>query len=224
MQTHNIFFILAIALFLPPDIFAQTYSFETAEISPNPDILEVSATFLPDTEYSLTIADEQISSKISFNMLLESGEWLMQKEDELSKAETFLKSMINTYKDITDIIDLEPFLDDASYREAQEEYSVDPDILNSYSLTYGTFYHDTRILGIVRYGDYDLILTENKPNPQSSFSTTDLGWITVIRDSSNGYRRTNALKEDMIWQWFTIDRGPFWVQFVDQLRELNGME
>ena len=221
MRTNDIYFILVLALFPSSGVLAQNYSFEISPMPSNPDILEVSATFLPDTEYSITDAEEQMSSKMTFNMLLGSGEWLMQKEDDLTNAESFFKSMIVAYKNIADIADLKPYLDDASYQEAFEEYSANPDILNSYAKTYEMFYLDTRILGIIRYGDYDLILSENKSSDQ--FFTQDMAWTTVIRDENNNYRTTDLLESDIIWQWLTIDRGPFWDQFIDQLRELNGI-
>lgn len=86
--------------------------------------------------------------------------WIDQKS-QLTNYEEFIKLMVKTYSEAKTVSELSKIWDSRSFSEIQKMLSSDSDIFEQNSNYYNEI-QDNKILGVVIYGNYEIIFVNHK--------------------------------------------------------------
>jgi len=120
-----------------------------------------------------------------------SGEWIFSKQEmeELTEEENFVKSIIDTYRNIQNFDEFRFILDESSFGRRLEVYSKNPDEFDIDRSKYDSW-SDVRPFSLVRYGNVYLVLCDVKMEESDDNFQLEV-FELVLEDSK--YRLTDFL-------------------------------
>lgn len=97
---------------------------------------------------------------VRFQVVEDFSGWINQKT-QLSSYEQFIKLMVKTYSEAQAVNGIETIWDSRSFEGVKDMLSSDPAIFEQNSNYYENI-ADSKVLGVVVYGDYEIIFVNHK--------------------------------------------------------------
>ncbi|MDT8398987.1 MAG: hypothetical protein RQ899_10275 [Pseudomonadales bacterium] len=126
--------------------------------------------------------------KFSFKIFAE-GKWLVDQEDINFPEEILVKEYFLALKNLENVKDLEKFYDYETNVIKQKIFENDKKLFDSVTRNYSQF-SDIRLIGSIKYGYYDLLLTQYLHNSGRDQTTSIGGFIAINLD--DGYKITDG--------------------------------
>ena len=158
-------------------------------------------------EYSMVPEGDEISEEdklhqIRFRFFSKPlpGIWLNEYTNEsldnpqsLAEEEEFVSLVLNTYRNLTTLDELESILDPGSFTKRQEQYASDESYAFFEDSTRYSTWEDVRLIALARYANYHLILCDVKQTDVAEGENEEIEYrLEAIHAVylENGYRLT----------------------------------
>ena len=126
--------------------------------------------------------------------------------------------MVIAHQNRTSINDLIDILDDGYFQTKLENYK-DHDFFTREKKLFQEIV-DVRILGIIKYGNFDLVLPQIRYSDQPKRATSS-GLMNLVRIEGN-YRLSTSTKYESVW--INLNFGPLRDQLDKYLEQLIGVQ
>lgn len=97
---------------------------------------------------------------VRFSVIEGFSGWISEK-NELTEQEAFIKRMVETYSDSDSISGIESLWDSRSFDDLRQLFSTSDDLFQQNSNYYKEI-TDSRVTGVIVYGEYEIIFAEHK--------------------------------------------------------------
>ena len=131
---------------------------------------------------------------VRFPVVEEFSGWIREKS-QLSAYESFIQKMVKTYSDASNVDELANLWDSRSFTEIQKMLSSDAKIFDQNSSYYKRI-QNSRVLGVVIYGNYEIIFVSHKLTDDESRNRYYPVWV---RDDSRVL--SNEIGNDVFFQY-----------------------
>ena len=174
--------------------FAQSVSIEfLPNGNANSDFEILQYELLPDY---LSMSDVDRSHTIRHRMFTKtlSGEWIGGKEESmLGEEELFVRDLISTFNNLTDVTELETLLDEESYTRKLDEYASYQNQVRFDKVKYADW-TDTRPFAVVRYGNVYVIICDIRKEGMEGENEYETEIIKAIHHQGK-YQLTESLDQ-----------------------------
>ena len=169
--TKQILFSTITMMLLSPFGFSQQLSVEFSSNAVSNDYDTLTVYNLPEIDFPLLAEDAVYSVQYELGSTrLMSGEWLLQKQSNLTKEEYFAKEwFMKVFKNPYDIQGMIEVLDE-EYFNTISERNANGDFPTDFELTEAELYSDIRLLGLSRYGNQYILFADLQPIDQGEAS------------------------------------------------------
>lgn len=139
--------------FLGSVIFIFIISMGAVYASPNARIIDLE--MYPNNEKS-----DNFPATVKLTVLEDFNDWIT-KASSTAEQEDFIERMVRIYSESEDVDEIETIWVESSFNELRDTLYSSPDLFDKNSNYYAAI-EDSRVLGVIKYGSYEIILVEHK--------------------------------------------------------------
>jgi hypothetical protein len=121
--------------------------------------------------------------------------WISEKK-ELTEQEAFIKRMVETYSSSDSISGIEPLWDSRSFDNLRQLFSTSGDLFQQ-NANYYKEITDSRVTGVIVYGDYEIVFAEHKMNGNEK--PRERQYPTLLKE--DGRVLSNEVTDDAFYQY-----------------------